>query len=1091
MTSQLNTKINTYTIERGIAFEEAYSLSPTRTGSNANGSWALTGTAPVYGSSGPVGGNGSWKFITSGTPTTFRSTSASEYAGLSDNDFTIGIWFKVDALPTDSSSTSMQILQCGTAGGIFIAGTGSPTPGKLSAFHGGSPYVFSTAAVTTGVWHYAVIRKIGVTGQSFSLYLDNVLQGTGSAIARTATYTNFGGGTGSTGSGPLYLSNFHYGSTTNLTTTAISEIYTAGTSIDKTITATPLTATALQTEPTIAITAADHTEITTSIVATAQLQTNISIIAAQNINNIVTTVLTASAIIGDNIEVDAATSNSFSSDVMTASADIIQLSSIVFPLSATAEIITPTLNITPNYFNLIKSKNPIIYIPTGDTPGWNLTSPNYGSWTEISTQRFGTTTVASAAPMNLVGVGNSSQFANTSGDKYISGTFDQQNIDDLITSRNFTFEYWTWIGGQFITYPDYAAEINMKNLNIDYSGWYKSGSVWYDRQQFVIKFGTNKTVTANATNIAQRNTWNHIVLKVTPDTDGKLTYYFYVNGTIVSSGLLTAPTWSTASNNIIRWERNDLSVIPDANNPTPKIDEIAVYNYPLSNSEIITNYNFINTLSPNRTIYVDNITVSAISGSHNFLTTSNVNYPESSVTGSAVIVNPSIIASRTINISADVATASAQNIDPVIHWGWTIYSTPAIATGESKQGFVLNDVYYNYVMSRLSPYRYVTFDAQNEYLDYGTDTDYAVEPVVVGGTVVSPQYGINGKSAKTAGISYINDGVILKESEYDDTWGTDGNRYHSSFWMQKAEDDTSTTGLRIIWNLNSHYDNQHVILYQYQNKLHMQFNNKSGDVIYQSTTSNVNLFDGNRNFVIIDFTTSNKHVDLYVNATNVMTVDLDSYDIQIVNDTVYSEPNDEENNYPRLSIGSLITPFSATALPLLPTNTKMYVDEIIWAKTGMTQTLATQLLNAMPGKDNMTYTTQVLTASEEFVLPSLSISSSISAIKATATSELVNPSISADFEIITNATVMTANMLIVHPQIFENRTVIADVFIATAIFNSAGAIITRSWPTMYATAQLQTSKPYYDMYNALILTQSLMPLGTSFYGRWGIGDLDS
>ena len=243
---------------------------------------------------------------------------------------------------------------------------------------------------------------------------------------------------------------------------------------------------------------------------------------------------------------------------------------------------------------------------------------------------------------------------------------------------------------------------------------------------------------------------------------------------------------------------------------------------------------------------------------------------------------PSVLAQKTINYSAPTLTASALNTDVTIYYGWTIYADPAIAFAEKPEGYPLNTIYYDYVQANIAPYRYVSFDDANPYTDFGTDNDYSVTPTVVGGIIVNPDLGINGKSAKTAGLNYATDGVILKESEWDDSWGTGQNSYHSAFWFQRALDDTSTTGLRVLWNLNGYKDNQHVVLYQYQNKLHMQFNNGSGTWIEQDTGT-LDLFDYERHFVLIEFDHTN------VNNNSV------SHDDMIINNNI--DNNDPNTNF--------------------------------------------------------------------------------------------------------------------------------------------------------------------------------------------------
>jgi hypothetical protein len=155
----------------------------------------------------------------------------------------------------------------------------------------------------------------------------------------------------------------------------------------------------------------------------------------------------------------------------------------------------------------------------------------------------------------------------------------------------------------------------------------------------------------------------------------------------------------------------------------------------------------------------------------------------------------------------------------------------------------------------------------------------------------------------------------------------------------------------------------------------MQFNNGSGTHVDSVTTNNIDLFDGERHLVVVAFdhtNNNNNKVLLYVDGILALTTELGSYTGQTVNGTSFVGPNDEANNHPRLSVGCLITPFAVTALPVVPTNTKLYIDEIIWAKTAINQSGVTNLYNAMPESNNFISSPDVLFASSLIVSPTIS-----------------------------------------------------------------------------------------------------------------------
>lgn len=1095
--SQLHDKINSYALERGIEFDQTYTLTPTRTGTNPLlSTFARNSTANTVWEStvGPIGGSGSWNFQWSTTVATnsyFRgpASGSTELLGVNDQDWSIGFWIKFNNLPTGTSLVAASLFQMTPASsGIQIWMTGSghaTTPSTLNIATADGSSTGTGTQLTTGTWYYIAARR---KSNSYTIYINNSLFLTlGNTGTAASTTWQIGDTTARAFNGSYNFSNYYLAPADTIGVTQIAEIWTAGSALPATnitITETPATATALQvlptistssnnielpatasalmTEPTIVIVANDHVEITTSILVSATFPSNIIAGGDINVNNVITEVLTASAEIINNVIISTGTDESFSAAEFTASAEFPEPILSRRPMTASATMPNAIASVTPNYYSLVQSKDPVVYVPVGNEfPSWATETKSYGSWTPVSLTRSGTTTTGSLLPMSLVGLGESSDFRNNQENPRIFGSFNQTDIDNLISSRSYTIEYWTYLTGVFKETEDLIATFNMKNLEIDYLGWWY-GSLgpgftnnWQERKTITLKFGNNGPISCPAPSILQRNTWNHIVLKVTPETNpNQQTYYLYANGSLIASGTTTV-SFATGSNNVLTWERNVEGDFPSSLAVQPKIDEMAIYDYPLSNSEIIANYNFINTLSPNKTIAAEYFDASTEPIDHNFLVTSNVNYPETPVTASAVIVNPVVIASKVINVSAQPLIASARNTDVTVYWGWTIYETPATAYAERPGTYFLNDVYYQYVQTNIAPYRYVSFDAMDEYFDYGTDNDYSVVPTVVGGSIVNPNLGINGKSAKTAGISYITDGVILKESEWNDSWGTGQNSYHSSFWFQRAVDDNSTTGLRVLWNLNGYKDNQHVVLYQYQNKLHMQFNNGSGTWIEQDTGT-LDLFDYQRHFVVIEFdhtNVNNNTVRLYVDSVLKMTVSLGAYTGTTTNaSSADSGPNSELNNHPRLSVGCLITPFASTALPVLPTNTKLIIDEVYWDKNAINQTMVTNLYATMPDKNNKIVVADPFTASDEFVMPTFSTSSILTVGTFIASVESVEPIISVVREVVTVADPMTASALSVEGTVFEDRIISADIFVATAIFNTPGVVITIPGGPMLANA---------------------------------------
>jgi hypothetical protein len=435
-------------------------------------------------------------------------------------------------------------------------------------------------------------------------------------------------------------------------------------------------------------------------------------------------------------------------------------------------------------------------------------------------------------------------------------------------------------------------------------------------------------------------------------------------------------------------------------------------------------------------------------------------YQETPFSGLAgLIPEPEIIGGKSTNlILEEVEPAQMELIEPTVILNINVTAEIIPVYAELNNHFVSNNTYYKYVKTNIDPYRYVNFDSSDSLFDHGIDNSYSVVPTSVRGSVVSYDLGINNKSAKTAGSNYATDGVILKESEWNDSWGTGQNSYHSAFWFQRAADDQSINGLRVLWNLNGYKDNQHVVLYQYQGKLHMQFNNGSGTFVEQDTAA-LDLFDYNRHFVLIEFdhrNNNNNVVKLYVDAVLRSTINLGAYTGTTTNATTAdSGANLEINNHPRLGIGCLITPFASTALPAVPTNTKLIIDEIYWDKNEITATAVTNLYNAMPAKTNTVNLSDPLTASSLSVIPSVSGDCLITETPATCDIDIVDPVVFANTEIIFAALPMTASAEILDAERSDSVNIVTDFMLASAALGAFGTPRLIFADTMEASFALQ------------------------------------
>ena len=1089
--STLSDKILSYSPEQYIRFNTAYSTSPTNIGSGGTGTFTLSNEAPVLVSDGGPDGEGHWNFNLGGatdtSSTRFRILSDTIVTGnpeFTDFDFSYGYWFKVSQ-PLTAAGGNTVITQMSKSNITTNINRFASTIGRLTvSVANATPLAITTSnRIDDGSWHYfaAIVTTNGTT-QTANYYLDASFIGSMTFVNGTnQAYVQFGQTTavGEATLTNLSVSNFYITPSSVVDATAVSEIWTAGQpgggSTNITITETPATASALMVEPTIAVTAGDHVEITTSIPVSAEFPSNITIAANTNINITVTEVLTASIEIINNVIISTGTDESFSAAEFTASAEFIEPRVSEVPMVASATMPGGNAVIQQNYYSLVTALNPYLYVYDGK----GTTTTNSGYQTGTFTKDLNLRTLQDLGnPLNLIAEGKSwlGPVGSSDGKFQFTTPTTAESLDELVSTGIFAWE--AWIKPSFIPYyvsdptfffvrgpirfalvpqidnpspsPNTPAKTRIQIQNS------ATGSTF---QTFEINTSTTPF---------SANNWAHVVVQSYDDgTAGKRRAELWINGTRYITEQYDYSDWtsSTTTSTIFGSNYNTVSGIATASFSEQGIDEVAIYSQALTNSQIINHYNFISTASPNVDYVATVLDADIDSGDHAILAIQNAIIPETPVTAAAVLVNPSVLAVQNILTTADPLTASASNTDATVYWGWTIYETPATAYAERPGTYFLNDLYYQYVQTNIAPYRYVTFDSADASFDYGTDNDYSVTPTTIGGIVVNPDLGINGKSAKTAGTSYTTDGVILKESEWNDSWGTGQNSYHSSFWFQRALDDNSTTGLRVLWNLNGYKDNQHVVLYQYQGKLHMQFNNGSGTWIEQDTTA-LDLFDYDRHFIVIEFdhtNTNNNIVRLYVDAVLKSTINLGAYTGTTTNSaTADSGPNDEANNHPRLSVGCLITPFGSTALPVAPTNTKLIIDEVYWDKNSITATMVTNLYNAMPDKNNKNVVAEPFIASDEFVMPAFSTSSVISVVPFTASAEFVEPLVVAILNLVTTADPMTVTAEFIDALVFENILINADVFVATAIFDSPGVVITIPGGPMLASISLVNRKDLYS-----------------------------
>ena len=953
----------------------------------------------------------------------------------------------------------------------------------------------------TGEWYYIALSKSGTTGYAYvngflattftnlaSSSLANIsILTIGSSIAYPQSFTmsNLYLATNSV-IGPEQIKNIWLSRNTLRVIAPVFPLTAIADILYLPVKAQPFIGSAELPMPVIAATAGDSVQVVASFTASA-LMSNPLILTGQWILIANQQLGTANALSVYPFAITTNLDANISAQTATADAEFILPRLAVRPLTASALFVMPTLDIDENYFQKVRELNPILYINDGQQ------SPvNYGSLEPDSYYNQNITfNVDSAQEMQAVNNTKSWRVAPYTGSNQYAlfrpsydGTEWADKLTELYTSRRLSIEFWYYSvgtpGGVSLSDPNNPLSPPIYEFPIESGPLFTDGitvltevyggySIDVNTPRKMILIGERMSdYDVNSPNARatwrdypdanpERNDWNHVVITYEPQTDfNRVRRYIYLNGAIVSnlslqltqgSGLTTTPTNDLLSITTVNAPegpafggRMNLSGSQSIRPATGVMfDELAYYPGTLTASQVLDHYSFVKEQSPNEVIFADSFDALAAKGNATVLPVANFEYEADPITALvSQIPQPTVSTGFSRIVAAGVMTGQAFIVEPEHSHGSTITQTQFVAYAESPNAFHLNSIYYDYVQANIAPYRYVTFDSAGPYFDYGSDTDYSVQNFVVNGTVVNPDLGINGKSVKTTG-SYTNGGIVFKESEHFDNWGTGNNSWHSSFWMQRALDDNST-GLRVLWNLNGAYDDQNIILYHYQNKLHLQINNQDAAPITITTANNVNPFDFDvHHFVINSHHNNNKnHLYLYMDGLLIADQDINTYMVDVVNNPVHVGANSEANNFPRLGVGTLITTFANTALPVVPTNTSVYYDEIYWDKNQILAGAVASLFGAMPNKVMAVIFGEAMTASALSVMPTVTTTASYVADPMTASATGAGHTVLAVLNNVETVAPMTASTQMLDAVRRDNTTFAAAFMLASAFIGGAG-----------------------------------------------------
>jgi hypothetical protein len=1057
--SVLNSKINSYALERGIEFNETVSTSPTRTGTNPEKNYSTNGSI-AFSSDGPTSDSGSWELTRNGL-TNFRSDNVenTEILGIEDGDFSLGIWFKVDALPQLTSEQSLNVLLIsnpGIAAQIAVVGSENATLASRIRFVVLGQVVYSEDPIEANKWYYAAILS---SSSGISAYINGEKEfDLAAQSSQQPTRIAFGQLVSRTDGVKFNISNFYLTTSQEVDEQAIQEIYQSSLEIDSVNQVTPMICSGILENPQVLVKTNILVQVS-NMSALAEFKVAEILIPdfvifaepstafsdfAQNITvdgqrslNINAATMTASGFFPDLIIIKSGTGNIFESEKMVASATF-ETPRVLLPFFASADFPNPTLNVDPSYFVLITQKNPYVYWDAGPT-----NFKNDGSWSGL-TATEPTSGLAKNVPITDGNLGsislgtswtlesNRSMNIDPSQESASQGITNSTLFQNIRNTHDWSVSMWVnerspstvsdvvYIFGG-IRIKNYKRRLPGSTIrsrhqlevlipNVSNTG-YPSGSVPFpnvNANGIAITPGTfcwypgSSTISEQYSGVdyLNKNNWHYLTLSEIDQGDNTSKIQLLIDGQIIFNYTVEKSFAGTSSGGSGRID----IVSENLSNTTLAFDHIVVDSRSLSAAESLEQYLFVDEISPNVNFSAEPFSASSFMSDSQVLVSFSIVLPVNGTPSFAIFAQPLITARKNITIPINLFSASAESIDPVFFGtpDYTDLSLPMIASAQEIGGYHLSRVYSEYINENTNPYRYLTFDNEDPLKDFGTDEEYDVPLAIINGTIVEPNLGINNRSYLTLNSSSDLDGLYLMESEHNDTWGTVGGNYHSSFWIN-ASDEESSSGLKILWNLNSALDNQHIILYQYENKLYLNFNNKSGTFIEQGTEGSFNLTDKNRHFVVVNFEQdgTDNLAKLYVDGFEAMEMNLGSYTVETLNSENFLDPDDAENNKPRLSLGGLITPLEEVSLPTEPNSLSAYIDEVYWSKRSTDAQEVLFLFNLMPDKVNVNYFHTVAIANAEKIeISEVSTETTFTHESFAAASSMVDPNIVAELNLI-------------------------------------------------------------------------------------------
>jgi hypothetical protein len=534
------------------------------------------------------------------------------------------------------------------------------------------------------------------------------------------------------------------------------------------------------------------------------------------------------------------------------------------------------------------------------------------------------------------------------------------------------------------------------------------------------------------------------------------------------------------------------------------LDEIALYKKVLTNSEIINHWEFISTTSPNKIIEPDAFTAIAYFEQPTLFTQGDITFPETPTTASGLFVEPIVAAATDILVLPIVQEITTEFVNPYFYGNPDSSYQAAVMTASSdapENVYKINTQYQQYLITNHAPHRYINFDVPTGSQDIGSDNDYAnASPYTYNGYINLPYQGINNNGLVTPGTGLYSPDFIVKESEYNDEWGTTGTGYHFGFWIKKNVSDTASYN-RVIATAQSYLNtNDYIILWQQGDYVKLTVRDSDSSQTTYTASIAANVFDGKRNNIVVNFDYTGSGVcSVYVNKNLVLDASVGSIKPILINGSTSVNADSETNNRSRFSIGASLVPDLETKLSTTLYPSLLEIDDFHWSETQITLEEVSDLWSEMPGRfDSEILADPAIATNGVFVDITVGAGLGVNATPLTAESMSIEPlSIGADRELIYAAdSAFLASSLAVEPfeyfgDSINNIVITSDIFSGTIDFAGGSFTYTVSGQPMTASILMQSQSPYFDPYNLLILNQSLTQPTAIISNYYKVGDIDS